>query len=535
MMLLTDVALRSSVILAIGLAVNAALARRSAALRHITLAATIFATAAVVPLSLWLPEWSVPISSQTVADSGNPTSAATATVTADENTSVHRTSAIDLAFAVAAGWVAGCVVTGAFLLVGICRLWRTAGRAQVVEDGQWTSITREVAEWQGLRRPVTLLLTDQSDLLATWGLLRPCVLLPPHAREWPGDRIRIVLCHELAHIRRHDWFVQITAEAVRIAFWFNPLIWIACTRLRRDSEQACDDAVLRQQVPAREYAGLLLDLAKKCRKPTSTWASAVPMARPSTLERRIAAMLNPATNRATPSRQSIIMIVLLLLAITVPTAAFRAAQTAPATLTGSVYDPTGAVMPGVTLTLQNAQEDKLQTTSRADGRFDFPQVAPGKYTLSAAIPGFRELRQEFELKSARDWDRAITLQVGELKETINVRDRRITGPVGPSQPQLPKPLRVGGNIRVPMKTVDVRPIYPKTMREAGREGVVPIEAMIGPDGSVTSVRVVSADVHPDFAIAAADAVRQWKFTPTLLNGTPVEVVMKVSIEFRLSD
>lgn len=246
-------------------------------------------------------------------------------------------------------------------------------------------------------------------------------------------------------------------------------------------------------------------------------------------------MLNPAINRATPSRQSIIMIVLLLLAITVPTAAFRAAQNSPASLTGSVYDPTGAVMPGVALTLENAQEEKQQATSRADGRFDFPQIAPGKYVLSAALPGFRTLRQEFELKTARDWDRAITLQVGELKESISVRERRISGPIGPSQPQLPKPLRVGGNIRVPQKTLDVRPIYPKTMREAGREGVVPIEAIIGPDGSVTSVRVLSAEVHPDFAIAAAEAVRQWKFTPTLLNGAPVEVVMTVKVQFNLEN
>jgi protein TonB len=73
------------------------------------------------------------------------------------------------------------------------------------------------------------------------------------------------------------------------------------------------------------------------------------------------------------------------------------------------------------------------------------------------------------------------------------------------------------------------------MREAGREGVVPIEAIIGPDGIVTSVRVLTAQVHPDFALAAADAVRLWKFTPTLLNGKPVEVVMKVSVEFHLSD
>ena len=73
------------------------------------------------------------------------------------------------------------------------------------------------------------------------------------------------------------------------------------------------------------------------------------------------------------------------------------------------------------------------------------------------------------------------------------------------------------------------------MREAGREGVVPIEAIIGRDGTVASIRVLSAQVHPDFAIAAVDAVRQWRFTPTLLNGRPVEVVMTVSVTFNLSD
>lgn len=246
-------------------------------------------------------------------------------------------------------------------------------------------------------------------------------------------------------------------------------------------------------------------------------------------------MLNPALNRRSVSRPSAIFTIALLLAVTLPTAAFRTAQTTPGTLTGTVYDPTGGVMPGVALTLENTQEQKQQGTSRADGRFDFPQIAPGKYTLSATLPGFRALRQEFELKNTRDWDRAITLQVGELRESITVQERRVTGPVGPSQPQAAQRIRVGGNIRVPRKTVDVHPTYPKSMRDAGREGVVPIEAIIGPDGAVTSVRVLTAQIHPDFAIAAAEAVRQWKFTPTLLNGEPVEVVMNVSVEFRLSD
>ena len=72
------------------------------------------------------------------------------------------------------------------------------------------------------------------------------------------------------------------------------------------------------------------------------------------------------------------------------------------------------------------------------------------------------------------------------------------------------------------------------MRDAGLTGDVPIEAIIGRDGTVSSVRVLSAQVHPDFAIAAVDAVRQWRFSPTLLNGVPVEVAIKVSVRFDLN-
>jgi TonB family protein len=64
---------------------------------------------------------------------------------------------------------------------------------------------------------------------------------------------------------------------------------------------------------------------------------------------------------------------------------------------------------------------------------------------------------------------------------------------------------------------------------------VPVQAIIGQDGAVSSVRVLSAQVHPDFAIAAVDAVRQWRFTPTLLNRVPVDVVMTVTVRFDLED
>ena len=144
------------------------------------------------------------------------------------------------------------------------------------------------------------------------------------------------------------------------------------------------------------------------------------------------------------------------------------------------------------------------------------------------------MRNEFTLRSTRDWDRAITLGVGELQETIRVSAQRPAAASVPSSAQ-PQRIRVGGNIRPPRKLLNVNPVYPATMREAGREGTVPIQAIIGVDGSVTSLRVLGAEIHPDFAKAAADAVRQWKFTPTLLNGAAVEVVMKVEVTFSLSE
>lgn len=241
-------------------------------------------------------------------------------------------------------------------------------------------------------------------------------------------------------------------------------------------------------------------------------------------------MLNPRLDRRVPSWRVLGTLAAILLVITVPIASLRARQVGPAPLAGTVYDVTAGVLPGVQVKLVDANHLELTAATNASGRFELPPVGPGTYTLDVSLAGFRALRREIDLREPRDWNRAITLQVATLQETIMVVASRQTSATAEPQTSV----RVGGNVRAPRKIKDVRPVFPASMVEAGLTGVVPLEAVIGADGSVSTVRVLSAQVHPDFAIAATDAVRQWRFTPTLLNGQAVDVVMTVNVTFNLN-
>jgi protein TonB len=104
-------------------------------------------------------------------------------------------------------------------------------------------------------------------------------------------------------------------------------------------------------------------------------------------------------------------------------------------------------------------------------------------------------------------------------------------PPPPPPPPPPAPVRVGGNIKQPTKVKDVKPVYPAIAQSARVQGVVIIEATIGPNGAVQEAKVLRS--IPLLDAAALDAVRQWQFTPTLLNGVPVPVIMTVTVNFTL--
>ena len=104
-------------------------------------------------------------------------------------------------------------------------------------------------------------------------------------------------------------------------------------------------------------------------------------------------------------------------------------------------------------------------------------------------------------------------------------------PPPPPPPPPPAPVRVGGNIKTPTKIKDRKPVYPPIAQSARVQGVVIIEATIGANGKVQDAKVLRS--IPLLDAAALDAVREWEFTPTTLNGQPVPVIMTVTVNFTL--
>jgi TonB family protein len=112
----------------------------------------------------------------------------------------------------------------------------------------------------------------------------------------------------------------------------------------------------------------------------------------------------------------------------------------------------------------------------------------------------------------------------------------VVGGLPPVPPPPPPPaltaVRVGGEIKAPRKLIDVRPDYPAIAQSARVQGVVILECTVGPDGKVVDAKVLRS--IPLLDEAARAAVMQWVYTPTLLNGVPVPVIMTVTVNFTLS-
>jgi beta-lactamase regulating signal transducer with metallopeptidase domain len=215
-------------------------------------------------------------------------------------------------------WLLGFALTLAPTVIGLIGVRRLARRSLPVSDGPILELTVAFAKEFGVTQPVRLLIGDMATPM-TWGWLRPVILLPIGAEDWPADRLRAVLLHELAHIARADWPTQMVAYLTCAVYWFNPLVWLAARQARIEGERACDDRVLLAGVSASDYARHLLDVARSLRdRPLH---AVLPMAQASGVEGRLKAILQMNNNRQMMTRQGLwfagggALLVLLALAV----------------------------------------------------------------------------------------------------------------------------------------------------------------------------------------------------------------------------
>ena len=339
--ILMSAALKSTVVLGAAWMMAFLLRGRSAAARHLVWTAAAAAVLALPLLSLSLPALHLPVFTAILpantgvvfrafgfaaADDSPQTVATVANSTPTAPPSAPRP---DARFWLMLIWAAGAATSFLKMLVAYGSLWRTRRRARPFADG---GLTASLAQSLDIPHDVPVLETGSGGMPMTFGFLRPAVFMPADSADWSEERRRIVLLHELAHVRRGDAATHLMARTALALNWWNPLAWIAWREFLKERERATDDLVLSAGARASEYASHLLEVARSMHTAPVSACAAVAMARRSQLEGRLLAILDSRTNRK-PIRGATPAIVALLAALLVaPFAAVRAQEQPPLTL-----------------------------------------------------------------------------------------------------------------------------------------------------------------------------------------------------------
>jgi HEAT repeat protein/beta-lactamase regulating signal transducer with metallopeptidase domain len=365
---LAEVALKSTALLAGAALIALVLRRASAAYRHLIWAAALGAMVALPALLLALPAWRVSSpafawfaprpETEVISDperaatagapeaevraglsdpslptdpgATTPLAAATTPVATPaagaraEAAPIHRApfSWPRLLFTL---WALGALAVLATFAAGHAVLRVMLRDARPVRDGEWHALALEAADHLRLTAPFALLRGRATSIPVAFGLFRPRVLLPEGADQWPVELRRAILLHELAHVQRHDCATQAVAQLACALYWFHPAAWWAASRLRVERERACDDRVLAARTRASDYADHLLGMVRALRATRLAALGAVAFARPSSLEGRLIAVLDPRRDRRAVSARHALPAVAMAAVFVVPFAALEPA------------------------------------------------------------------------------------------------------------------------------------------------------------------------------------------------------------------
>jgi TonB family protein len=471
-------------------------------------------------------------------------------------------------------WIfaAGAAARGSWLMLGLIRLQRLRRRtepallADAVADLHRSLAPHAQLRWHdGLTQPVT------------FGFRQPIVLLPLRMQGLSPDVQRAVVCHELVHVVRHDWLWTVLEEAVRSAFWFHPAMRWALTQTQLSREQTVDARAIAMTGARRTYLQALMEFTD-----IGVLSPAAPFVRRRQLALRIKEISQEV--RVSPIRVALSGVVLAFVLVasglavtaavplqsnTVPSAtvALRPASGAPpppalhkvkppypADVLASAADLAATITVTATVSpdgsVTRVDEPKWRLTIGSDSNIGDEEAfwrskpwLPFVREAEAAVRQWKFAKSatestatvEFVFSTRKDVESPLPAPRADARRSA----RPAPGPTSarPGEPTTPAattqgPRRVGGDIKPPRKIFDVKPVYPTDAAAASVQGVVILEVTIAKDGSVADATIRRS--IPQLDQAALDAVRQWRFTPTVIDEEPVEVVMTVTVNFTLS-
>ena len=305
-------------------------ARRSrASFRHLILAA-LFVFLLLLPAVQWIaPAVMIPVPADTIMVAQTPEIPAEPIAAIDTPVARASMTVVNWPRIALRAYYAIAALLLAWLAIGVFRLRRLANGGEVWLEG--TARMNEIAQQANIRRSALVVLSDEVAVPLTFGFRRSTIVVPYAAREWSADELTRALRHELEHVRREDWMMQLIARAACALYWPHPMVWTAWRRFCLEAERACDDAVIGWSEPAA-YAGQLVSLARSLRRFSTV--PALGMASRSKLAQRVDAILDPKQRRGPHGEFASAVVIVLLLALL--------AGVAPVKLIAAVADVTGS-------------------------------------------------------------------------------------------------------------------------------------------------------------------------------------------------
>jgi beta-lactamase regulating signal transducer with metallopeptidase domain len=220
-------------------------------------------------------------------------------------------------------------------LVGVCLVLLPTARALLatrrrlreacpLTDPEWSGMLDDVKRVVGITRGVRLVLVPGATVPGTLGFIRPIVMLPAACTHWDLAARRMVLLHELSHVRAADWLFALAGRLACALYWFHPAAWYVARQLRAECELACDDRVLNAGVRASDYADLLMMASATLRGGTG---AAVALASSGGLRGRLASVLDSRHDARPLNRRWVGTAAALTLGVAAPMSTVQLAPT----------------------------------------------------------------------------------------------------------------------------------------------------------------------------------------------------------------